>query len=86
MHINGQYFRSRMSDAPPTSHTIGTMQSGFNPSRYYSTPKRRMQIPTKGILKNSGVGGYTNPHAYKLFPTRLKKKENAIEVPAYIHS
>ena len=37
----------------------------------------------KGALKNTDRGVFTNPHPYKLFPTRLKKKENAIEISAY---
>ena len=80
---NHQYFRSTVAKVPGTSHTIGTMQSTFNPSRFHSVPKRRLQLPIKSVLKNTSKIGYTHPHAYKLFPTRLKKKENAIEVAAY---
>ena len=84
MHTSSSgYFRNKPSDQPRTTHLLGTKQSTFNPGRFYSTPKRRLQLSTKGILKNTGVSGITIPHDYKAYPTRLKKKENAIEVAAY---
>mmetsp|Transcript_12162 Transcript_12162/g.13867 ORF Transcript_12162/g.13867 Transcript_12162/m.13867 type:complete len:89 (-) Transcript_12162:196-462(-) len=88
MYINGQYIRSRASNMPANFHASyqtpyanvndgvsknGTLQSTFNPGRYFSTPKRRYQLPTKGNLKYDNTGTYTTAHSYKLYPNRLVK-------------
>jgi len=80
---NRQFFRTNMNNAPQTSQSFGNFQNTFNPSRYHSSAKMRYNIPQKGSLKNTDRGVFTNPHDFKRFPNRLKKKENAISVSAY---